>query len=156
MRLLGVTWRANLLLGQWYLGIESNDMVGMTDLLRSGIVGDSPRGQIYQYLFMINWLWPLLNLLPVWPLDGGQMTHVVLTKANRRHGARWTHIIGMACAGLLAFYVLSQIKGQEGEGGYLTVLFFAWFALMNYQMLQIHHQRYLDHGYDDEADWWRR
>lgn len=152
--LYGINWQGNLYLAQQYLGFEPAGP-GLNNL-RSSLGGRPVPAQIYSYLFLINWLWPLLNLLPIWPLDGGQMTHVLLSKLNRRHGARWTHIIGMASAGLLAFYVLSRIKGQEGEGGYLTVLFFAWFALMNYQMLQIHHQRYLEYGDDDESDWWRR
>lgn len=152
--MFGVNWHGNLSLAQMYTGLQP-DTIGIDNLIAS-FRGQPTPFALYSYLFFINLLWPLLNLLPIWPLDGGQMTHVVLSKANRRHGARWTHIIGMACAGLLSFYVLSRIQGEGGEGRYLTVLFFAWFALMNYQMLQLHHQRYLEYGDTDESDWWRR
>ena len=31
---------------------------------------------------LINIMWGLLNLLPIWPLDGGQITGVVLAQLN--------------------------------------------------------------------------
>jgi Zn-dependent protease len=112
---------------------------------------------VFLFLFYINWLWPLLNLLPIWPLDGGQMTQVVLIQANPRNGARWSHIVSMLVAGLLVAFLLSRFKAGEGEGEFLRILFFAWFVLMNYQMLQAYHSRYVQHGYeDDESDWWKR
>lgn len=112
---------------------------------------------VFVFLFYINLLWPLLNLLPIWPLDGGQMTQVVLVQVNRRNGARWSHIVSMLVAGLLVAYILGQYKAGTDEGGFLRVLFFAWFALMNYQMLQAYHSRHMQYGYEeDESDWWKR
>lgn len=111
---------------------------------------------VFFYMFVINLLWPVLNLLPIWPLDGGQMTHAVLTRANGRHGARWTHIVSMVVAGLLTFYIFAQFVKGGGESGMLRLFFFAWFVLINYQMLQAYQRQYEVSGYDDEADWWKR
>ena len=30
----------------------------------------------------INIMWGLINLLPIWPLDGGQITETVLSQVN--------------------------------------------------------------------------
>jgi membrane-associated protease RseP (regulator of RpoE activity) len=111
---------------------------------------------IFQFLFIINLLWPLLNVLPIWPLDGGQMLHAVLTQVSPRHGARRTHIVSMVVAGLLTAYVLRQFVDQSDEGSLFRLLFFAWFVLMNYQMLTHLQRQYEVYGYDDEADWWKR
>lgn len=153
--LLGMSWRGNLFLGEYFLGLGSPGRIWREDL---GVLADvgNIKAQFYWYLFQINWLWPLLNLLPLWPLDGGQILHAALSRANPRHGARWTHIVSMACGGLLAFYALSRMDFSEGQGDYFRVLFFGFFAVVNYQMLQVHHRRYLDSGYDDDADWWKR
>lgn len=149
----GLSLRFHLYLMQVFIGLEParppiQDLVNfsqMRPLAKEAFVA----------LFQINWIWPLLNLLPIWPLDGGQITLNVLSQANRRNGARWAHIVSMACAGLIAFYVLGKLKNTEDSSGYLLVFFFGGFAFLNFQMLQALHDRHLAFG-DDESDWWRR
>ncbi len=44
--------------------------------LMSILVGprmDDPGVIVFQVLIYINFWWSLLNLLPIWPLDGGQL-----------------------------------------------------------------------------------
>jgi Zn-dependent protease len=107
----------------------------------------SPTGElIYDFLLEINIVWGILNLFPIWPLDGGQIVGVILTVWNRRRGMRWTHIISVVTCGLL---VLAAFRfGQV----YLAILF-ALFAFQNIQMLQSY--QYAGYGGDD-ADWWKR
>ena len=51
--------------------------------------------RIWLMLFQINLLWPVLNLLPIWPLDGGQIARevcqgITLAQAPRSLSAsRW-------------------------------------------------------------------
>ena len=40
------------------------------------------RFEIYWYLVQINIIWGLVNLLPVWPLDGGRVSEIVLSYIN--------------------------------------------------------------------------
>ena len=106
------------------------------------------RLEIYWALIQINIMWGLINLLPVWPLDGGQVTETVLSQVNPFNGRRWTHIISLVVAGLIA--VLSYALTQE----FFRSLFFAYFAVINYQMLDTIHRAQTMGIYDD--DWWRR
>jgi stage IV sporulation protein FB len=100
------------------------------------------------YLTQINLVWGIINLLPVWPMDGGQITVNFLSIVNRRNGRRWGHIVSLLCAGLLA--VLMFRIGQP----WLAFLC-AYFAYSNYQMLEaMHFTR--SHFEDDPADWWKR
>ena len=107
-------------------------------------------------LVRINLLWALINLLPVWPLDGGQICQTLLDRADPVHGPRRTHIIGMITAGAIAVFLASRLEGLgEMRGNLFPVIFFGYFGLINYQALQAHHQHYVENGPDD-ADWWKR
>jgi stage IV sporulation protein FB len=103
--------------------------------------------EVISILLFINLVWGVLNLFPIWPLDGGQITGVLLTLLNRRHGMRWTHAVSMVLAGLLAVVALTYHST-------FNALFFGLFTLTNFQMLQAIHDSYRSYG--DEAEWWRR
>jgi stage IV sporulation protein FB len=92
-------------------------------------------------LLAINWYWPLLNLLPVWPLDGGMIARDVLTGVSPGQGLRWSLGISVLCAGALAVNALLMVMGRPSfipyfGGGYWTLFLFGSLALSNYQMLQ--------------------
>ncbi len=72
-------------------------------------------------------VWALLNLLPVWPLDGGHiMRAMVLLTGGDESQSLW---ISVATAGVLAAYAFTH--GQAFMG-----IFFAVFAVQSFQMLQ--------------------
>ena len=72
-------------------------------------------------------VWALLNLVPVWPLDGGRiMNSLVLMNGGRRDQAL---TVSMIAAGLLAVY------GFSNKQTFMAILF-ASLALGNYQALQ--------------------
>lgn len=115
-----------------------------------GFNGSPDLIEAYWFLLRINLWWGIFNLAPVWPLDGGQITGVLLSMVNRREGMRWTHIISLVTAGILA--VLMYQWGQP-----LMPIFFALFALMNFQILQaMHHSAISSGGLDEDEDWWKR
>jgi stage IV sporulation protein FB len=118
-------------------------------LLAGGDSSLSPLGrEVVTNLLVINILWGILNLFPIWPLDGGQMTGVVLAMLNRRNGMGWAHVISLVTAGLLGAMCMIWFHNL-----FMTV-FFGYFAITNYQMLQAHRQR-TRYGLDDD-DRWRR
>jgi Zn-dependent protease len=103
----------------------------------------------YGFLIFINLFWGLLNLLPIWPLDGGQAAQILLSFYDRQRGQRWAHILSLLVAGVLAV-----VAYQLTQDLYLTI-FFGYFAFMNYQVLQTLHQAH-SMGLYQEDEWWRR
>lgn len=101
-------------------------------------------------MFTINLFWNILNLLPVWPLDGGQITAVLLGMASPRNGQRWAHVIGLLSAGIMA--VVGYLVLQDA----FLAIFFGMFAIMNFQILQVLHAKARYGTFGDEDDWWRR
>lgn len=103
------------------------------------------------FLIEINLFWGLLNLLPVMPLDGGQIALVFLTMHNHREGRRRAYIISFVAAALVALY-FAQAKELY------NALLFGLLALTSFQVLQVlHHQSKFGGGaFEDEADWWKR
>ena len=104
---------------------------------------------IYYNMIWINLLWGLVNLLPIYPLDGGQATQVVLSQVDRRHGVRRAHIVSLVTAGVLAVLAASASRHD-----YFLVIFFGVLAVLNYQVLQSLHQAKAFGVYHDD-DWWR-
>ncbi len=81
---------------------------------------------VFFYVFP-SVVWALLNLLPVWPLDGGRiMRSLVLMFGGDTSQSLW---ISVVTAGALAFYAFKS--GQA-----MMAIFFAMFAFSSYQMLQ--------------------
>jgi Zn-dependent protease len=104
---------------------------------------------VYLELIWINLMWGILNLFPIWPLDGGRLCEVLLGMVDRRKGTRWAHVVSLLTAGFLA--VVFFRWEQLGMG-----IWFAYFAFLNYQMLQALHQSARYGAMEDDADWWKR
>jgi membrane-associated protease RseP (regulator of RpoE activity) len=70
-------------------------------------------------LIMINFYWAMLNLLPVWPLDGGQITRDLCNMISPRQGMTVSLWISIATAVLLCVNVaLQQMQlGRDLMGG---------------------------------------
>ncbi|NND95941.1 MAG: peptidase [Pirellulaceae bacterium] len=72
-------------------------------------------------------LWALLNLMPVWPLDGGRITRsIVLILGGTTSVSLW---ISVAASGALAAYAFKS--GQAIMG-----MFFLMFAITSFQLVQ--------------------
>lgn len=106
-------------------------------------------------LIYINLFWTLINLLPVFPLDGGQAAGVVLTMFNRRGGQYWMHVVSLVTAGIIAVYFLMKADFRS-LGSIYPALLFGMLALNNYQILHFlrHQSRFGSFG-EDAEDWWR-
>lgn len=95
-------------------------------------------------LWLINLFWPILNLLPVYPLDGGQVSMELFQGGFPRQGRRYALILSIAAAVLLGLHIIMAANGRTlipwipdaFTPGPLTALFFFLFAVQNYQMLQ--------------------
>ncbi|HZW31864.1 MAG TPA: site-2 protease family protein [Isosphaeraceae bacterium] len=143
--IFGVTPREHLALARELVGLEAEHdaLLGVMMKLRS-----ETTFRVYWYLVQINILWGLVNLLPVWPLDGGRVSEIVLSQVNPRDGARWGHTLSLLVAGVLAVLAFSHTDL------FLTI-FLAYFAFMNFQILQAIYQAHRL-GISSDEDWWNR
>jgi Zn-dependent protease len=111
-----------------------------------------------QELLYVNLFWPLLNLLPIWPLDGGMMTREVCEGVSRSRGlvvSLWISLVvsaGLAVLVLLAAYRPMQKNAADAPDLFLAV-FFALFAAGSYQALQAERGR--RRYWDDDLPWSR-
>jgi stage IV sporulation protein FB len=80
-------------------------------------------------LLWISIAWGILNLMPIYPLDGGHIAREVCLRINRAKGIEWASLIAILVAGLLSFYALR-------EKSFFMLLFFGYFAFINYQTYQ--------------------
>ncbi|MEX0678530.1 MAG: site-2 protease family protein [Pirellulales bacterium] len=81
-------------------------------------------------LLYVNIFWGLVNLLPVYPLDGGQISLEIFQLANPRDGLRqslWLSVVVAAGVGVLAYVRLHEL---------FLLLFFGYMAYTSYMTLQ--------------------
>jgi Zn-dependent protease len=151
-----------------------NRLPAYLDLLRAQL-GMAPHGDILLLAFQpmpmdvvvedliwINLFWGMLNLLPIWPLDGGQITRESLEGALRERGTTLALGISGCVSGLLAIHVLlaTTSKGEmrliphlPAFGGMFTALFFAMLCVGSFQALQAENAR--RRFWDDRMPWER-
>lgn len=84
---------------------------------------------LFNFILYVNICWPVLNLIPVPPLDGGQMAREALETLGVRDSGRIAAGIGMVAGGLVAFWALRQ--GDRWLG-----IMFAMLAVACFQELQ--------------------
>jgi len=85
---------------------------------------------ITSWVIGINLVWGIYNLLPVWPMDGGQLMRVVLKKLLRPLLAdRLTHGISIGVALVIGLLLLRM-------GSIIGAVFLAMSLLQNWRMLQ--------------------
>ena len=80
------------------------------------------------FLMYINIFWPLLNLMPVPPLDGGQMVREGLLSCGITDAARIANILGVGVGGVIAWNAYT--RGQPFLG-----IMFAMLAISCYQTI---------------------
>lgn len=93
------------------------------------IQGIIPDSVTVQQLLMVNLFWTIFNLLPVYPLDGGQIMQGTTQALLPRWSIMLTHSISVVVAALVAIF------GLMSGAPFLTI-FFAMFCLLNIQILQ--------------------
>jgi Zn-dependent protease len=108
-------------------------------------------------LMMINLYWPLINLAPVWPLDGGKVAREFCTWLSPRQGLRASLIVSAVAGGILAVNSVAAMKGVHlipyiPTGGWYFALFFGLLAVESIQLLnQVQPWRYEEP--DDRLPW---
>ena len=83
----------------------------------------------FHYMEFINFWWGMVNLLPVYPLDGGQISRSALSHWRPHDGVDISLKISLVVAGAMAVWLFSL-------GMTFNALLFASLAFENIQMLQ--------------------
>lgn len=98
--------------------------------LKSGVFAHSYYMQYFlQATMQLNIYWCLLNLIPIAPLDGGQMLRYLLERRFGEKGHRASLVIGLTAVAVIAPYLF--LHNQFFFGVLLLV-----FGFQNFQMLR--------------------
>lgn len=82
------------------------------------------------YMQFINIFWGIINLLPIFPLDGGQVCRAVMGKLDPYNGLRQSLIISIVTASGMAALCLLRFHSS------FSAIFFGYMAFQNYTLLQ--------------------
>ena len=100
-----------------------------TLIMSDGIFFHPTLNPLVSDLIFVNIMWGLLNLLPLYPLDGGQVSRELFLLADYRDGLRKSLILSVATgAGIAVLGVLNQ--------HIFLALMFGMLAYSSYRMLQ--------------------
>lgn len=94
-----------------------------------------------EFMLYVNFFWGVLNLLPIFPLDGGQITQEVLRHLNPSDGLRQSLIISIVAA--LGMAVIMYAK----RGDLWAAILFGYLAYVNYQVLAQYDNRFGGRGW---------
>lgn len=111
--------------------------IGKIQFVRAGILPywiiDVPNpqlGTMLNLLLYINIFWGLINLLPVIPLDGGQIATQVLTMSDPWNGIRNALLLSAITGGLMAYFAFVHMHSM------FTGMMFGSLAANSFMALQ--------------------
>jgi Zn-dependent protease len=121
-------------------------------------------GMAIVFLIEINLYWALLNLLPIWPLDGGQVARNLFEWRLGTDGTRAALWLSLITAAAFAINSLAAANGRPliprvPAGGLYTALLFGSLALSNYFELQQTPRgprRWQKQSWERDPDYWKQ
>jgi stage IV sporulation protein FB len=138
----------------WF-GLPFDPMVAVLPFLEPTLAQEA-----ISNLFWINLFWGLLNLVPIWPLDGGQISRELFVAASPRQGLRWSLGLSALTAALLAVQALAATYGHSPlpvPSGVYSALFFGLLAVSSFQAMQsLTVRRSASWGGDDRREPWQQ
>jgi len=137
--LAGFVFAGVLVLGLWLGGIHAEFFFGWPYLVSwifldagSGVPALSEQADLQALLYglmYVNIYWGLVNLLPIYPLDGGKIARSAFEHWRMPDGYRKSLILSIATAIGMGLYGLKMES-------FMTMFLFGYMAFMNYQELQ--------------------
>lgn len=123
-----------------------------------------PALELIGSLEFINLVWALMNLLPVWPLDGGQVCRELCSIANPRDALRISLMISGITGAAIAVHALYAMN-HHGQGlipyipdlGLWGLILFGSLAVQSFQLMAMvkREQPWHYEGPDDRVPWGR-
>ncbi len=128
---------------------------------------------IIDWVLWINIFWGLVNLLPIWPLDGGQISREICQHYRGRDGMRLSLVISLATAAGVAILALIELLMKKPLVPYLSfgstwfpMIFFGLLAFQSWQLLRFIRLAGPDWDqqedqqprapWEQDPDWWKR
>ena len=112
------------------LGIASYIAWKILEIAAPDIAANPAVDIAFTYLIFINIFWALVNLVPLWPLDGGQLFRLLMLRLlGPARGEKVTHGVGIGVGGLAAV-------GFIGLNSWLAAIIFGMLAWSNFQALR--------------------
>lgn len=95
---------------------------------------------LYQFLYIsaeLNWMLFLFNILPIFPLDGGQITYYVALLVTRRQRLAANFSLALACLGAFA-YLWWRTAGFTviGNGFLYSLILVGWLLFNAFRALR--------------------
>lgn len=95
-----------------------------------GQFGSDVLGDVLTLTFYLNWILMLINLLPIFPLDGGQMMDAVLRRSVDAMTSRMTLIrVGLVCA--LLMWIVGVWFVDKNSGLVMLISLGTFLLIMN-------------------------
>ena len=110
--------------------LHTSMLFGFIPLPLTAILGGQTLSIFLTMLLFVNVFWGIFNLLPVFPLDGGQVARNLLIQYDPYDGARKSIWLSVITGGLIALYSLIVMRSI-----YIALLF-GLLAFQSYQSLQ--------------------
>jgi len=96
----------------------------------------NPRlSEFFSFIFFICVVWGLVNLLPVYPLDGGQIAREILLRFSPSDGIRQSLLLSTFAAGAMAVFGFARWHDM------LVAFFFGYLAYASFATLQAYSDR---------------
>jgi len=110
--------------------LHTSMLFGFIPLPLTAVLGGQVLSIFITLLLFVNVFWGMFNLLPVFPLDGGQVTRNILVQYDPYDGARRSMWVSVVVGGTIALFGLLVMRSV-----YIALLF-GILAFQSYQMLQ--------------------
>lgn len=112
--------------------IITNWLFGLIPLPALAVIpfGGRPLNLLVLMFLWVNIFWGLINLMPVYPLDGGNVTRHLLLKTDPVDGVRKSLWVSVIAGGLIALAALLFLRSI------FMALLFGFLAFQSYQSLQ--------------------
>lgn len=101
----------------------------------AGTVGSAPLTHFIQYVLFVCTFWGIINLLPVYPLDGGHIAREILLRANPREGIAQSLMLSVITGIAVAAIALVSL------GDIFIAILFGFLAYSSYATLQAYRGR---------------
>ena len=115
---------------------------GITYALEQGYQPNEYVAVAVGFLLFANLLWSLMNLIPVFPLDGGQIVRELLTMNSPRNGEKWSMLSSMVAAAIVVALAAMAIRNHTGLLGLEPRFMAIMFAILGVQNFQMYDSMY--------------
>jgi membrane-associated protease RseP (regulator of RpoE activity) len=100
------------------------------NLVPAVLIADNVRLTMFlNFLFLVTMMWGFINLLPIFPLDGGKIVQELFVYISPRRGFFYALWLSIVTASIVALHQLFYYRS-------INCLLFGYFAYENYQVLR--------------------